>query len=61
MKSILDRSFTYRPSFSTDLRKTFAKARREQRVDALTTLLKNMEVSPPPEIEAVLKEHHARP
>jgi len=30
MKSILDRSFKYTPSTSTDLRKTFAKARREQ-------------------------------
>jgi hypothetical protein len=32
MKSILDRSFKYTPSTSTDLRKTFAKARREQRL-----------------------------
>ena len=30
MKSILDPSFRYIPSFNTDLRKTFAKARREQ-------------------------------
>ena len=34
MKSILDRSFKYTPSSSTDLRKTFAKARREQRLNA---------------------------
>lgn len=38
MKSILDPSFQYTPSASTDLRKTFARVRREmrkqQRVDA---------------------------
>jgi hypothetical protein len=31
MKSILDPSFNYVPSTSTDLRKTFARVRREQR------------------------------
>ena len=31
MKSILDRSFHYTPSAQTDLRKTFARLRREQR------------------------------
>jgi|KBSMisStaDraftv2_1062788.scaffolds.fasta_scaffold323194_1 hypothetical protein len=31
MKSILDRSFKYTPSAKTDLGKTFAKLRREQR------------------------------
>ena len=31
MKSILDRSFRYVPSAETDLRKTFARVRREQR------------------------------
>lgn len=31
-KSILDRSFRYTPSSATDLRKTFAKVRREQRL-----------------------------
>ena len=30
MKSILDSSFRYTPSDQTDLRKTFAKIRREQ-------------------------------
>jgi hypothetical protein len=34
MKSILDRSFKYTPSTRTDLRKTFAKALREQRLKA---------------------------
>jgi hypothetical protein len=32
LKSILDRSFRYTPSGQTDLRKTFARVRREQRV-----------------------------
>lgn len=32
MKSILDRSFRYVPSVQTDLRKTFARVRREQRM-----------------------------
>jgi hypothetical protein len=32
VKSILDRSFRYTPSHETDLRKTFAKIRREQRL-----------------------------
>jgi hypothetical protein len=30
MKSILDRKFRYTPSVNTDLRKTFARVRREQ-------------------------------
>lgn len=30
MKSILDSSFKYTPSAETDLRKTFARLRREQ-------------------------------
>jgi len=33
MKSILDRSFRYTPSIETDIRKTFARIRREQRRD----------------------------
>ncbi len=32
MKSILDPAFRYVPSVETDLRKTFARIRREQRV-----------------------------
>jgi len=32
VKSILDRSFQYTPSAQTDLRKTFARIRREQRM-----------------------------
>ncbi len=34
MKSILDRSFRYTTSANTDLRKTFARIRREQRQQA---------------------------
>lgn len=30
MKSILDRSFQYTPSAQTDIRKTFARIRRER-------------------------------
>lgn len=32
MKSILDRSFRYTPSFETDVGETFARIRREQHV-----------------------------
>ena len=31
MKSILDRSFRYTPSAETDLKKTFARLRQQQR------------------------------
>jgi hypothetical protein len=34
MKSILDPTFRYIPSVETDLRKTFARVRREQRAGA---------------------------
>jgi hypothetical protein len=34
MKSILDRSFRYRPSFATDVRRTFERIRREQEAQA---------------------------
>ena len=37
MKSILDPSFRYTPSAETDLRKTFARIRREQRRNAMAT------------------------
>ena len=33
MKSVFDPSFKYRPSFETDVRKTFEKFRREQQAD----------------------------
>jgi hypothetical protein len=34
MKSILDSSFKYTPSTSTDVRKTFAKVLRQERLKA---------------------------
>jgi hypothetical protein len=34
MKSILDPSFRYTASFNTDLQKTFARIRRDHRMDA---------------------------
>jgi hypothetical protein len=34
MKSILDRTFRYTPSFETDLRKTFARIQRERKLAA---------------------------
>ena len=34
MTGILDPSFRYRPSFATDIRRTFARARREMRTAA---------------------------
>lgn len=45
MKSILDRSFQYTPSAQTDLRKTFARIRREQRTRELTQAQVSSEVS----------------
>ena len=33
MKSILDRTFRYTPSFNTDLKKTFARVQRERRAE----------------------------
>lgn len=34
MKSVLDSSFRYTPSTETDVRKTFARIRREQRAES---------------------------
>lgn len=50
VKSILDRSFRYTPSGETDLRKTFARIRREQRVrqeakGSVDTLKANMSLA----------------
>jgi hypothetical protein len=36
--SILDRSFQYRPSFATDVRRTFERIRRERQADAQKVL-----------------------
>lgn len=38
MKSILDPSFRYTTSFNTDLKKTFARIRRDQRSSAALTV-----------------------
>lgn len=45
MKSILDSAFRYTPSAQTDLRKTFARLRREQRAAELERLKKLAENS----------------
>jgi hypothetical protein len=41
MKSILDPTFRYTPSVGTDIRKTFARIRREQRAMALAQTTTN--------------------
>lgn len=45
MKSILDRSFQYTPSAQTDLRKTFARIRRELRARDLAQAKVSAEAS----------------
>ena len=46
MKSILDPTFNYTPSASTDLRKTFARVRREMRKQARVEAEATAKVSP---------------
>jgi len=46
MKSILDPTFNYTPSASTDLRKTFARVRREMRKTARAEAEASAKVSP---------------
>ena len=46
MKSILDPTFHYTPSASTDLRKTFARVRREMRKQARVEAEASAKVSP---------------
>ncbi|HVF63946.1 MAG TPA: hypothetical protein VNE58_08130 [Casimicrobiaceae bacterium] len=46
MKSILDPTFSYTPSTSTDLRKTFARVRREMRKQARIDAEASAKVSP---------------
>jgi hypothetical protein len=43
MKSILDPSFRYTPSVETDLRKTFARVRRELRKSQQATIPTNVQ------------------
>jgi hypothetical protein len=44
MKHILDSSFRYKPSFDTDLRKTFERIRRQQQAQARSESKPNPEV-----------------
>ena len=44
MKHILDSSFRYRPSFDTDVRKTFEKVRRQQQTQVRDSAKPNSEV-----------------
>jgi hypothetical protein len=44
MKHILDSSFRYRPSFDTDVRKTFEKVRRQQQTQVRDQAKPNSEV-----------------
>jgi hypothetical protein len=46
MKSILDPTFNYTPAASTDLRKTFARVRREMRKQARAQAEASAKVSP---------------
>ena len=46
MKSILDPSFRYTPSANTDLRKTFARVRREMRRQSRAEAESSAKVSP---------------
>lgn len=43
MKSILDPSFRYTKSVETDLRKTFARVRREMRKQQQTAVVSNVQ------------------
>jgi hypothetical protein len=44
MKHILDSSFRYKPSFDTDVRKTFERIRKQQQVQARENAKPNPEV-----------------
>ena len=45
MKHILDSTFQYRPSFDTDVRKTFEKVRRQQQVRERDQAKPNAEIT----------------
>jgi len=45
MKHILDAAFQYRPSFDTDVRKTFEKARRQQQAREREQAKPNAEIT----------------
>ena len=44
MKHILDSSFRYKPSFDTDVRKTFERVRKQQQPKAKESQASNQEV-----------------
>ncbi|HKQ27115.1 MAG TPA: hypothetical protein VJT77_00865 [Burkholderiales bacterium] len=44
MKHILDSSFRYKPSFDTDVRKTFERIRKQQQTQAREQVKPNTEV-----------------
>ena len=44
MKHILDSSFRYKPSFDTDVRKTFERVRKQQQAQARSQANANPEV-----------------
>jgi hypothetical protein len=44
MKHILDSSFRYKPSFDTDVRRTFERVRRQQQAQARGTDKSNADV-----------------
>lgn len=44
MKHILDSSFRYKPSFDTDVRKTFERIRRQQQAQAQGSAKSNSDV-----------------
>jgi hypothetical protein len=44
MKHILDSSFRYKPSFDTDVRKTFERIRKQQQTQAREQVKPNSEV-----------------
>ena len=45
MKHILDSAFQYRPSFDTDVRKTFEKVRRQQQARERDQAKPNAEIT----------------
>lgn len=54
MKSILDHSFRYTNSINTDIRKTFARIRREQQRQAGAQVGEN-----PPKVYPIRQRKHA--
>jgi hypothetical protein len=54
MKSILDPTFRYSASFNTDLRKTFARVRRQQQVDAGRIV--RLAADPPGNVSSIVRK-----